>query len=252
MAILSGDSESQEVFNSQGDVHAANARDLFGYSEDEWGALESSLRKATRNYAKAFLYRISYGGEGSTDKAKVFCPCPKCAHRYPPTLALKKAEILETEKRWFQRHPAVRQFHRELLSSVKQKGYYESPLGVRRFIAAKWGSELEREVKNLPMQMTAALLMNRAQVRLDQGWDIARIGMSNMGAPICLQMHDEFLLEVPEEAVEVWTTHVQQVMESPVPELDGAVFPTDVKVGRNWGDWSTDNPEGLKEVRVSV
>ena len=239
LAILSGDQASLGVFTDGADVHAANTRDLFGWDEEEWSTMDSVPRKAARNYAKAFLYRISYGGEGSTDKSKTFCPCPKCAHRNPPTLTLKKAEILETERRWFQRHPAVRQFHRDLLRGVQQKGYYEAPLGVRRFIAQPWGSDLERELKNLPMQMNAALLMNRAQVRLDR-----------LGAPICLQMHDEFLLEVPEKEVDLWMSRTCDVMQTPVPELGNTVFPVDVKVGRNWGDWSPDNPEGLKETPI--
>jgi len=89
------------------------------------------------------------------------------------------------------------------------------------------------------MQMNAALLMNRAQVRLDR-----------LGAPICLQMHDEFLLEVPEKEVDLWMSRTCDVMQTPVPELGNTVFPVDVKVGRNWGDWSPDNPEGLKETPI--
>ena len=80
--------------------------------------------------------------------------------------------------------------------------------------------------------------MNRAQVILDRCEE----------APICLQMHDEFLLEVPEDTVDRWVHRVKVVMECPVSELGGTMFPVDVKVGRNRGDWSPDNPEGLKEI----
>jgi hypothetical protein len=108
----------------------------------------------------------------------------------------------------------VSAFHRDLLREVQRKGYYESPLGVRRFIAQPWGAELERELLNEPPYP----------------------------APICLQMHDEFLAEVPEEDVELWAEKIKRVMERPVEELGGAVFPTEVKVGRNWA------PEGLQEL----
>jgi DNA polymerase-1 len=239
LAILSGDTPSLDTFATGGDVHTQNVWDLFGLDEEAWLGMAPQLRKAHRVYAKGFLYRISYGGEGSTDKSKVFCPCPKCAHRNPPTLALKRQEILATEERWFKKHPAVRAFHRDLLREVQRKGYYESPLGVRRFIAQPWGAELERELKNLPMQMNAALLMNRAQVILNE---------PPYPAPICLQMHDEFLAEVPEEDVELWAEKIKRVMERPVEELGGAVFPTEVKVGRNWADQGPDNPEGLQEL----
>jgi DNA polymerase-1 len=251
LAVLAGDEPSLEVFRRGGDVHAYNAGDLFGWTDEEREALEPKRRKAARNYAKGFLYRISYGGEGATDKAKVFCPCPKCESKVPQTLTLKKAEILATEQRWFAKHPAVKEFQRQTLAFIKQNRYYLSPLGVRRFVAATWGAELERELKNLPMQMNAALLMNRGQVALDRGWSVigGHLGAYSQ-APICLQMHDAFLLEVPEGAkAEYWAARVQCVMERPVPELSGTSFPTEVSIGRNWGDWSEDNPEGLKEVR---
>jgi DNA polymerase-1 len=217
LSYLAGDKSSQEVFRTGEDIHEANTKDLFGWDSDK------VVEKNARNYSKSFLYRITYGGESSL-KQKLYCPCPKCSHLNPPILKLKRDEVLEAEARWFQKHPAVRQFHRELAIECRRNKRYVSPLGVRRYFSQPWGKDLERELKNCPMQMGAAVLMNRSQIRLFE-----------IGAPIVAQMHDEFLLEVPRGEVGEWAEKVQGVMETPVPELDEVVFPTDVEWGDDWG-----------------
>ena len=115
-------------------------------------------------------------------------------------------------------------YHKALEKQVRQHAYWESPFGDRRYFGAPWGRDLLREVKNVPMQSTAARLMNKWQIKLHE-----------MGAPIVLQMHDEFLLECPENRVSHWAGWVQQVMTDPVPELDGLQFRTKAVAGPNWG-----------------
>lgn len=225
LATLSADEISMAIFRSGGDVHIQNAMDLFG-----WKA-ESDVSAGARNFSKAFLYGISYGGHAETMKTKLYCPCPKCKDSVPPTLQLKKAEIQKASDRWYAQHPAVTNFHRELTRGVRDHHYYESPLGARRYLAKPWGNELEREVKNLPMQFTAALLMNRAQVRLHR-----------VKAPIILQHHDSFLLECPEGEVGQWSNRAREVMEAAVPELGGVSFPISIEVGPNWGQMTKWSP----------
>ena len=95
-----------------------------------------------------------------------------------------------------------------------------------------------REVKNIPEQLNAALLMNQAQVELHK-----------RGAPIILQRHDEFLLEIPEAQLDRWVETLSEVMERPVPELGGAIFPIDISVGKNYGSYHPEtNPDGMREL----
>lgn len=228
LAILSNDQVSLDDFQAGRDVHARNACDLLGHSESEWEGLEAGLRKASRFFAKTFLYRVSYGGEGATDKSKTFCPCPRCADKVPSTLSLKKKEILAAEERWFQAHLPVRKFHRELIREVQRRGFYESPFGLRRYFGHRWGSDFERELKNAPMQTNSALLMNQRQVKLHR-----------LGAPIVLQHHDSFMLEVPESpgsGVDQWEADLRGVMEEPVPEVGGYSFPVETSRGYSWAD----------------
>ncbi len=215
LAYLSGDSPSIMVFESGGDVHVQNAADLFALEPGE-------VNKPFRNFAKTFLYGISYGGDTETMKTKLFCPCSRCEAFVPPTLTLKRAELKEAGDRWFRIHKAVPEFQEATARLIRKNHYYESPLGARRWIAKPWGAELERETKNLPMQFGGALLMNQRQAALDR-----------LSCPIVFQMHDSFLLEVPMNEVNHWAEVVKGVMEAPVPGL-GTGIPVDIEVGENW------------------
>lgn len=217
LAHLAGDTPSQGVFEADGDVHAQNAADLFELRPDE-------ITPAHRNFAKTFLYGISYGGSADTMKTKLFCPCEKCEETVPPTLQLKRANMKEAETRWHRLHRRVAEFQDETARFVRKHHYYQSPLGARRYIAKPWGAELSRELKNLPMQFGGALLMNQRQVWLDR-----------LQCPIILQMHDSFLLEVPDHMVDHWAEKVKTVMESPIEGLNGVSIPVDIKTGRTWG-----------------
>jgi DNA polymerase-1 len=239
MAILSDDHPSLDAFARGDDIHRVNALDLFALSAAEWDQLGLGA-KPYRNTSKGFLYRITYGGEGATDKTKVYCPCPNCKDKSPPTVDMSPKEILAAEARWFAAHPAVRRFQVDLIEEVRRQGYYESPFGPRCWMAEEWSTAKEREIKNKPMQMNTALLMNERQVKLDR-----------LDCPLLLQMHDGFIAEVPESpgsAVDQWAADIKGVLEEPCPPLGGTVFPVDMAVGYNWGSFAPNNTNGLKEI----
>jgi len=241
LAILAGDTTSIRVFESGGDVHAQNARDLFGYSKEEWEALDPTVRKAARANAKGFLYGLSYGGDPKTQKIKERCPCDECSAGMPDYQPLSRPALAAAAKRWFLKHPQVKKFQADLCDSVRRHHYYESPFGVRRWVSKPWGKDLEREVKNIPEQLNAALIMNGSQVELHR----RRI-------PIILQRHDEFLVEIPEADLNRTVETLREVMERPIPEFDGAIFPIDIQVGQNYGTYHpTKNPNGMRELSES-
>ena len=223
LAQLSQDRASLEVFSSGGDVHAANARDLFGLSPVQWSDLSPKLVKEYRNFAKAFLYGISYGGNPETLKTKLFCPCPKCVAKVPPTATLGKEEIVKASQRWFHIHAPVPRWRDALVESVRYSKTYTNPMGRKRYFCAPYPEYL-RELYNCPMQSTAAEIINAATIRLH-----------NLNAPLILQHHDALVLEVPETEVQYWGRVLKTEMERPVPELGDAVFPVDLTVGNAWG-----------------
>ena len=85
--------------------------------------------------------------------------------------------------------------------------------------------QARRSIYNYPMQHGASQIVNRAMVALDS-WK----------ADLVLQMHDELMLEVPVGNRDYWDHVMKGIMEAPVPELGGMVFPTKGGRGYNWGD----------------
>jgi len=239
LAYLAGDTPSIQVFEAGGDVHAQNARDLFGWSEQDWLGLDADMRAKARGYSKPFLYRIVYGGTAASGDKKLVCPCERwgCAAKNPPVIELKRAEVVASERRWFAKHPAVPAFQRATARAIQATHFYNPPLGGRRWIATPWGADLDREAKNIPIQTTAAQLVNRAQISLFKA-----------GLPIVLQWHDQLVAEVPEAEADETAQTMRAIMEVSAPELGGVSFPVDVSMGRNLGKWSKDTLDGLKEL----
>lgn len=231
MAYYSGDEPSIRVFEDGGDPHAANAADLFNIPLSE-------VTEHARGYAKTWLYRQMYGGTAVSGDKKLFCPCPRCASKMPSTLHLSPKDAAWNEERWHARHPAVKRWQAAVANEVRATHRFPLLLGGYRYIAAPWSRDLERELKNIPMQSGGARIMIRSQNELHA-----------QEAPIVLQHHDSFLLEVPDAEVGFWARRVRAVMEEPVEFPGGrkVAFPIDIKVGRNWGRRSGENPGGLEK-----
>ncbi len=229
LAYLSEDLVSIRTFEAGGDIHIQNAVDLFGLTENQWSGLDKLERKARRDFAKTFLYRISYGGsiKSNTATSKVKCPCPKCEDELNEThqgfsLNLTKAQIGAAEDRWFAKHPKVKEFQRQLVDRVYKTGYLRNAWGrLRKFSTPGARSE----ILNNPMQSSGAEIINAKMVKLHK-----------LGAPMVLQMHDELVLEVPSGQSTQWNNTLKRVMEEPVPELNGISFPTDGAIGRTWAE----------------
>ena len=101
---------------------------------------------------------------------------------------------------------------------------YRSPFGWhRRFWEPQ--AEGERSLMNFPMQNCASQIVNRAMIEAHR-----------VGIPLTLQMHDELVAEVPEHLANSVSEQMREIMERPVPELDGMSFPTSGHIGETWGD----------------
>jgi DNA polymerase-1 len=88
-------------------------------------------------------------------------------------------------------------------------------------------SRAEREAINAPIQGTAADLVKIAMIRVHE-----RLRKEKLGGRMILQVHDELLLEVPEDEIDRTTGAVREEMES-VAELEVPLV-VDVGVGKNW------------------
>jgi DNA polymerase-1 len=236
LAYFSGDPGMIAAFEAGLDIHAENSKELFNLTNEQWSALPD--KEPYRIYSKSgFLYKLVYGGTAASGDKKLFCPCPPCAAHKPKMVALSRDESVAAERRWLARHPRVLEYQEEVARFVRRTHYYEPLLGGRRYVSKPWGADLARELKNIPNQTGGAHLMYRAQGSLE----------ARHQAPIILQHHDSFLLEVPEDERDLWYTRTREAMEEPVV-VGGreVVFPVDGKWGRNWGRKSDENPEGLR------
>src|SRR5262249_55876728 len=143
-------------------------------------------------------------------------------------------------KTYFQRLPNVREY----LESSKQKayaqGYLETLMGRRRYfpglgsgdsthVASVVRARAEREAINMPVQGTAADIIKIAMIHLS-----ARLKAERPRARLILQVHDELVLEVPDDDIAETAALVREVMESAVTLT--VPLRAEANVGLNWAE----------------
>jgi DNA polymerase I-like protein with 3'-5' exonuclease and polymerase domains len=114
-------------------------------------------------------------------------------------------------------------------------GYLTNPFGrIRRF----YPEDLPAMCAFKPSSTAADILYDAMDKMHDR--------LGKLGIP-CLSIHDEVVVDTrhPEQCAEL----VRSCMEVPVKQLDEMVIPVDIKVGRNWAEASSDNPEGVRPLK---
>jgi len=233
-AILTNDTKDLEIYrrydanpdDKEWDIHYRTACDLFGGTIGELLSRPSDQVKGIRVYAKNFRYGVLlYGGGPTSTKAKVGCPCPKCADKAPPTVNITPKERQAHADKWFTAHPNAGKWRDEVSSQVRDTHTLTSPLGRKWYFTKPWSNELQREAWNRMIQGTASEIIHRAMRKLH-----------TLGCPMCLQHHDALYAEVKANELNYWANTMKLVMEQPVEELDGSRFPVEVSVGPSWGE----------------
>ncbi|PWB31592.1 DNA polymerase I [Pseudomonas sp. SDI] len=213
MAHLSRDEGLLNAFRDGLDVHTATAAEVF---KVELGQVTSDMRRS----AKAINFGLIYG-MGAKKLGKDIGVDTKVA----------KAYIDE----YFARYPGVREYMERTRKQAADQGYVETLFGRRLYLPAIHSNKpqeragAERTAINAPMQGTAADIIKRAMVAVDN-W----LNDSGLDARVILQVHDELVLEVREDLVE-------QVREAIRPHMSGAAnldvpLVVDVGVGANWDE----------------
>jgi DNA polymerase-1 len=211
LAHLSKDPELCEAFHSGEDVHVTTAAAVFGAPLEE-------VTEEKRQLAKAVNFGLMYG---------------MTARGLARRRGLSEGEAEAFMDAYFERFAGVQAFREELIRRAREHGGAETLLGRQRPLPAinsdNWGarSEAERQALNTPIQGSAADLIKLAMVRVHE-----RLRAEGLQARMVLQVHDELLLEVPEDELKQVTALVAQEMEQVYP-LD-VPLTVDVKVGRNW------------------
>ncbi|MCR9185366.1 MAG: DNA polymerase I [Halieaceae bacterium] len=181
MAHLSSDDGLLRAFREGLDVHRATAAEVFGVALDAVSAEQ-------RRKAKAINFGLIYG---------------MSAFGLARQLHLGRHEAQEYIDRYFERYPGVQDYMDRTRASAREQGYVETLFGRRLYLPEinarnkMRAQAAERTAINAPMQGTAADIIKRAMLQVD-GW----LQGSDVDARTIMQVHDELVLEVAEEAVE--------------------------------------------------
>jgi DNA polymerase-1 len=213
MAHLSGDPVLVEAFREGIDVHRDTAARIFGVDPDEVTDLQ-------RGQAKTVNFGILYG-QGAFGLAR--------------TLGIPNAEASAFLKEYKAIYAGVIDYLDSTLEGARERGYVTTLLGRRRYLPnlkARGGparAAAERLAVNTPIQGSAADMIKVAMVRLDE-----RLRAEGRRSRMIAQVHDELLLEVPEEEADEVGAVVREVMEGAV-ELSVPVL-VNVGIGGTWAE----------------
>jgi len=212
MAHLSQDQGLINAFSQGKDIHRSTAAEIFGVALDE-------VTSEQRRNAKAINFGLIYG---------------MSAFGLSRQLGIGRADAQSYMDLYFKRYPGVQTFMHDIREKAKAQGYVETLFGRRLYLPDINSSNgmrrkaAERVAINAPMQGTAADIIKRAMIQLDQKLqndpDIAMI----------MQVHDELVFEVRSEKVAFYSELIKTHMESAAD----LVVPLIVEVGQgtNWDE----------------
>ena len=199
------------------DIHAMTASEMFGVPIE---GMPSEIRRR----AKAINFGIVYGIS---------------AFGLANQLGIPRDEAGAYIRKYFERFPGIRAYMDATKKLCREQGYVTTPFGRKCHyppIASSNPSERafnERAAINAPIQGTAADIIRRAMVRMDDALADARLS-----AHMLLQVHDELVFEVPDDEVEKTIEVVKRVMiEAPEPAVRlSAPLQVDARAAHNWDE----------------
>ncbi len=213
MAHLSDDPSLLTAFKEGQDVHRATAAEVFEVSLDE-------VSGDQRRKAKAINFGLIYG---------------MSAFGLAKQLHLGRHEAQEYIDRYFERYPGVAQYMDRTRAIAKEQGFVETLFGRRLYlpeINARNKMRVqaaERTAINAPMQGSAADIIKRAMLSVDQ-W----LEQGDANARMIMQVHDELVLEVANDEVDAVSNQVCRLM-SGAAELAVPLL-VEAGVGDNWDE----------------
>ena len=212
MAHLSQDQSLINAFTQGKDIHRSTAAEIFGVALDE-------VTSEQRRNAKAINFGLIYG---------------MSAFGLSRQLGIGRADAQSYMDLYFKRYPGVQTFMHDIREKAKAQGYVETLFGRRLYLPdinssnAMRRKGAERVAINAPMQGTAADIIKRAMIQLDQKLqndpDIAMI----------MQVHDELVFEVRSEKVAFYSELIKTQMESAADLVVPLIV--DVGQGTNWDE----------------
>lgn len=211
LAHISGDTAMQQAFLSGEDFHTVTAARVFHVPQDQ-------VTHQMRSRAKAVNFGIVYGIS---------------AFSLSQDIGVTVQEAKEYMDRYFATYTGVKQYMTDVVDKAREQGYVETLWHRRRALPELKSSNFnmrsfgERVALNMPIQGTAADIIKLAMVRVH-----SRLAREGLAARLIMQVHDELIVECPEEEAPRVEALLQQEMQG-VAELSVPLL-AEAHTGRNW------------------
>lgn len=211
MADMAGDENLIEAYNSSADIHKITASKVFNTPPDE-------VSKEQRRNAKAVNFGIIYGIS---------------SFGLSQDLSITRKEAEGYIKQYFATYPQVKEFLDNTVKQARLNGYTTTKYARRRPIPELASSNFnlrqfgERAAMNAPIQGTAADIMKIAMINVDRA-----LKENNLKSRIVLQVHDELLVEAPENEAETAMQIIKKEM-SEAAKLKVALE-VECRIGKDW------------------
>ncbi|MSP33613.1 MAG: DNA polymerase I [Rickettsiales bacterium] len=199
------------AFKEDKDIHRITAAQVFGLKEED-------VTAAIRSKAKAINFGIIYGISG---------------FGLARQLGIGRKEAGEYIKSYLATYPGIDAYMKKYIELARQNGFVETIGGRKCFIRGindkhpVIRAESERLAINAPIQGSAADIIKKAMIKLDK-----KMKEKKLVAKIILQIHDELLIEAPENEVDIVSRLIKEEMERAMA-LD-VPLKVDVVVGKSW------------------
>lgn len=214
VAHMAGDEAMLAAFRAGQDIHATTAAAIYNVTLE-------NVTKEQRRHAKAVNFGLIYG---------------MSAFGLMRTTDLTLAEAEEFVDSYFRQFPAIKSYLDDTRRQAADQGYVETLLTRRRYFPGLKNqsnhnirNREEREAINAPIQGTAADIMKIAMLRVP-----IALKEAGLSASMLLQVHDELVLECPEDELNPTAALVQKVMENAYTLSIPLV--TEARSGYNWGE----------------
>ena len=213
MAHISQDASLLDAFAKGLDIHKATAADIFSQPISE-------ITSEQRRYTKAVNFGLIYG---------------MGAFGLAAQLGIERGAAQQFIDKYFARYPGVAEYMQATRESARANGYVETVFGRRLTLTDINGANgqrragAERAAINAPMQGTAADLIKLAMIAVDT-W----LSESKLQSKLVMQVHDELVLEVPQDELEIVKKMLPERMTS-VAQLRVPLV-AEVGVGANWDE----------------
>ena len=213
LAHLSEDEGLITAFRNGEDIHAATASGAYGVGLDD-------VQPEMRRVAKMMNFGVIYG---------------LSAHGLSQRSGMERKDAQAFIDSYFGRFGRVQAWIEETKESTKDRGYAETLLGRRRYLPDIRSNNFqkrnaaERMAVNMPVQGTAADVMKRAMIEVDDA-----MKERELRSRVLLQVHDELIFEVPDEEVDQLAELLREIM----PASLNLIVPLQIemKSASNWRD----------------